>query len=106
MARESRVVAARFGPAYRRITEALDNLDWLPNFVLRVTVGFMFFSGAPQHAFGGGHRDDGHLGEVFDIGAQRHTVLRYPRSEDDKGVFSTSSKNALRTARNDPFGRP
>jgi hypothetical protein len=46
MARESRVVAARFGPAYRRITDALDNLGWLPNFVLRVTVGFMFFSGA------------------------------------------------------------
>ncbi len=46
MARESRVVAARFGPAYRRITDALDNLGWLPNFLLRVTVGFMFFSGA------------------------------------------------------------
>src|ERR1700759_1655246 len=46
MARESRVVAARFGPAHRRITDALDNLGWLPNFVLRVTVGFMFFSGA------------------------------------------------------------
>ncbi|HXO55430.1 MAG TPA: DoxX family protein, partial [Mycobacterium sp.] len=46
MARESHVVAARFGPAYRRITDALDNLGWLPNFVLRVTVGFMFFSGA------------------------------------------------------------
>ena len=46
MARELRVVAARFGPAYRRITDALDNLGWLPNFLLRVTVGFMFFSGA------------------------------------------------------------
>jgi putative oxidoreductase len=46
MTRESRVAAACFGPAYRRITDALDNLGWLPNFVLRVTVGFMFFSGA------------------------------------------------------------
>ena len=46
MAREYGVVTTRFGPAYRRITDALDNLGWLPNFVLRVTVGFMFFSGA------------------------------------------------------------
>ena len=35
-----------FGPVYRRSTDALDNLGWLPNLVLRVTVGFMFFSGA------------------------------------------------------------
>src|SRR6201995_3901382 len=46
MAGESRVVAARFGQAYRHITDALDNLSWLPNLVLRITVGFMFFSGA------------------------------------------------------------
>jgi putative oxidoreductase len=46
MARESRVVAARFRRAYRRATDVLDNLGWLPNLLLRVTVGFMFFSGA------------------------------------------------------------
>jgi putative oxidoreductase len=32
--------------AYRRITDALDNFAWLPNLLLRLTVGFMFFSGA------------------------------------------------------------
>jgi putative oxidoreductase len=32
--------------AYRRTTDALNNLSWLPNFVLRLTIGFMFFSGA------------------------------------------------------------
>jgi putative oxidoreductase len=32
--------------AYRRITNALNNFDWLPNLLLRLTVGFMFFSGA------------------------------------------------------------
>ncbi|HXY64718.1 MAG TPA: DoxX family protein [Mycobacterium sp.] len=46
MARESLVVTARFLPAYRRTTDALNNLGWLPNLVLRLTVGFMFFSGA------------------------------------------------------------
>jgi putative oxidoreductase len=46
MARESSVVARRFQPAYLRTTDALNNLGWLPNLVLRVTVGFMFFSGA------------------------------------------------------------
>jgi hypothetical protein len=46
MARESLVVTARFRSAYRRSTDALNNLGWLPNLVLRVTVGFMFFSGA------------------------------------------------------------
>jgi putative oxidoreductase len=40
------VVARRFRPAYRRITDALNNLGWLPNLLLRFTVGFMFFSGA------------------------------------------------------------
>lgn len=44
MARES--VVARLHPAYRRITDALNNLAWLPNVLLRVTAGFMFFSGA------------------------------------------------------------
>ena len=46
MARGSLVVTARFRPAYSRITDTLNNLGWLPNFVLRLTIGFMFFSGA------------------------------------------------------------
>jgi putative oxidoreductase len=46
MARESRVSVAHFGPAYSRISDALTNLSWLPNLVIRVSVGFMFFSGA------------------------------------------------------------
>jgi putative oxidoreductase len=46
MARESLVATARFPAAYRRLTDALSNLSWLPNLLLRVTVGFMFFSGA------------------------------------------------------------
>jgi hypothetical protein len=49
----------------------------------------------PQHAFGGAHRDDGHLGEVFDVGAQRHTVLRNPGSEDDKYVFLNELKECI-----------
>src|SRR6201993_451786 len=40
------MVTERILPAYRRITDALNNLGWLPNLVLRLTVGFMFFSGA------------------------------------------------------------
>jgi putative oxidoreductase len=44
MARESLI--ARFLPAYRRTTDALNNLGWVPNLLLRLTVGFMFFSGA------------------------------------------------------------
>jgi putative oxidoreductase len=46
MARESLVATSRFAAAYRRLTDALSNLSWLPNLLLRVTVGFMFFSGA------------------------------------------------------------
>jgi putative oxidoreductase len=46
MARGSLVVTARLRRTYRRTTEALNNLGWLPNLVLRLTVGFMFFSGA------------------------------------------------------------
>jgi putative oxidoreductase len=46
MARGSLVVTARFCPAYRRTTNALNNLGWLPNLVLRLTVGFMFLSSA------------------------------------------------------------
>jgi putative oxidoreductase len=40
------MVTTPFLPAYRRITEALNKLDWLPNLLLRLTIGFMFFSGA------------------------------------------------------------
>src|ERR1700744_5219158 len=40
------MVIAPFLSAHRRITEALNKLDWLPNLLLRLTVGFMFFSGA------------------------------------------------------------
>lgn len=32
--------------AYRRATDALDSHKWLPNLLLRITVGFMFFGGA------------------------------------------------------------
>src|ERR1700729_2225479 len=46
MTRDSLVITGRFRPVYRRTTDTLNNLGWLPNLVLRVTVGFMFFSGA------------------------------------------------------------
>jgi putative oxidoreductase len=46
MARESFSVTGRFRPVYRRTTDTLNDLGWLPNVLLRVTVGFMFFSGA------------------------------------------------------------
>ncbi len=46
MAGETLVATARFRATYRRLTDALSNLSWLPNLLLRVTVGFMFFSGA------------------------------------------------------------
>ena len=39
-------LVARFHSGYRSTTDALNNLGWLPNLVLRLTVGFMFFSGA------------------------------------------------------------
>ena len=45
MARES-PATPRLLPAYRRTTDALNDLGWLPNLLLRLTVGFMFFSGA------------------------------------------------------------
>lgn len=37
---------ARFRPVYCHTTDALNNRGWLPNLLLRLTVGFMFFSGA------------------------------------------------------------
>lgn len=39
-------LVARLRPPYRHMTDALNKLGWLPNVVLRLTVGFMFFSGA------------------------------------------------------------
>lgn len=39
-------VAPGFRAAYRRVSEVLNTLGWLPNLALRLTVGFMFFSGA------------------------------------------------------------
>lgn len=46
MIRRLPTATARFRPVYHRSTETLDNFAWLPNFALRLTVGFMFFSGA------------------------------------------------------------
>ena len=40
------MVITRFLSAYRRTTDMLSKLDWLPNLLLRLTIGFMFFSGA------------------------------------------------------------
>lgn len=40
------MVPRRVTATYRRVTAELDRLGWLPNLLLRVTVGFMFFSGA------------------------------------------------------------
>ena len=39
-------ITAGFRPAYRRVSDVLNTLGWLPNLVLRLTIGFMFFSGA------------------------------------------------------------
>ena len=46
MARGSFSVTRHFGPVYRRTSDTLNNLGWLPNLLLRLTVGFMFFAGA------------------------------------------------------------
>ena len=37
---------ARYQSAYGRITDSLNRFDWLANLFLRLSVGFMFFSGA------------------------------------------------------------
>jgi putative oxidoreductase len=39
-------VIPRFLSTYRRAVDALNELGWLPNLLLRLTIGFMFFSGA------------------------------------------------------------
>ncbi len=46
MTRESLGATRHIHGAYRRTTDTLNSLGWLPNMVLRVTVGFMFLSGA------------------------------------------------------------
>jgi putative oxidoreductase len=43
-AREPRI--ARLHSTYRSTADTLNGLSWLPNLLLRITVGFMFFSGA------------------------------------------------------------
>ncbi len=37
---------ARYQSAYDRITHSLNRFDWLANLFLRLSIGFMFFSGA------------------------------------------------------------
>jgi putative oxidoreductase len=37
---------ARYHSAYDRIADSLNKLDWLANLFLRLSIGFMFFSGA------------------------------------------------------------
>jgi putative oxidoreductase len=45
MSRQS-LVTSRISAEYGRVTHALDELSWLPNLLVRLSVGFMFFSGA------------------------------------------------------------
>ncbi len=37
---------ARYRSAYGRVTNSLNKFDWLANLFLRLSIGFMFFSGA------------------------------------------------------------
>jgi putative oxidoreductase len=37
---------ARYHSAYRRVADSLKKFDWLANLFLRLSIGFMFFSGA------------------------------------------------------------
>jgi putative oxidoreductase len=37
---------ARYHSAYGRVADSLNKLGWLPNLLLRLSIGFMFFSGA------------------------------------------------------------
>lgn len=46
MSRASPFSAVRFHLTYRRVTDTLKSLGWLPNLLLRLSVGFMFFGGA------------------------------------------------------------
>ncbi len=46
MVRPSFTTAARFRSDYGRIADQLNTLGWLPNLLMRLSVGFMFFSGA------------------------------------------------------------
>ncbi|MGH3970833.1 MAG: DoxX family protein [Mycobacterium sp.] len=36
----------RYHSAYGRVADSLNKLGWLPNLLLRLSIGFMFFSGA------------------------------------------------------------
>jgi putative oxidoreductase len=46
MVRRLFVTTTRFHSGYRSTTDSLNKLVWLPNLLLRLSVGFMFFSGA------------------------------------------------------------
>lgn len=46
MVRRSLVTTTHFHSGYDRITDSLNNLRWLPNLFSRLSIGFMFFSGA------------------------------------------------------------
>ena len=37
---------ARYHSAYGRVADSLNKVGWLPNLLLRLSIGFMFFSGA------------------------------------------------------------
>jgi putative oxidoreductase len=37
---------ARYHSAYGRVADSLNTFDWVANFFLRLSIGFMFFSGA------------------------------------------------------------
>ena len=37
---------ARYRSAYGRVADSLNKFDWLANLLLRLSIGFMFFSGA------------------------------------------------------------
>jgi putative oxidoreductase len=46
MSRRSFVIITRFSTEYGRLAHSLNALSWLPNLLLRLSVGFMFSSGA------------------------------------------------------------
>jgi putative oxidoreductase len=46
MDRPSSTAVERAHSAYSRIADRLNELSWLPNVLVRISVGFMFFSGA------------------------------------------------------------
>jgi putative oxidoreductase len=44
----SPIALARVHSGYSRVTDFLNTIGWLPNLLLRTSIGFMFFSGAVQ----------------------------------------------------------